>query len=68
MRVRRLMALVAAGTVDVPVCPAPEEIDPVDTYKRFRERYPDSPRENAIEVVELLVDRKLTDEELVVCA
>jgi hypothetical protein len=58
-----LVTMLAALGDGYEPAPPPEEIDIKDTYARIREKHPDIPREGAFMIIELFIERELTDGE-----
>lgn len=62
-----ILACMSALAADTELAPAPEDIDIDDALEKIRMKHPELSCDQAIELVELLVDRELTAEEGVRC-
>lgn len=58
-----LVTMLSAIGGDYEPAPEPEDIDIVDTYTRISTKHPELPREAKFAIIELFIERELTDEE-----
>ncbi len=57
------MAFLLGSLPEMPMAPPPEDIDIKDAWEKIRAKEPQLAREDSFFIVELLIERKLTDEE-----